>query len=313
MTSIRIRSPLMFRRPIAIAQQRVDNVAERYQDKFLVKLLVRTTKEFIADDATHMAAAISYYALLSLFPMIIGLIAVLSFFWQDTAVQDLIISWMSGFLPGAEDVIRDYEIEDLIAVRGPVGAFALIGMFWTASAIFGGITRSINRAWDVDHDRPLYISKPYQMLMALATGLLFLTSTSINIFLGASEQFASANLPIPEFLISGTSSAILYASSFTLMLAVFMVLYKYVPNTKTYWRYIWPGALVAAVLFEITENLFIIYLSRFANFSNVYGALTPVVIVLIWSYLSGLILILGAELSSEYCRIRRGVERGSLR
>ena len=304
----------MFRRPIAIAQQRVDNVAERYQDKFLVRLLVRTTKEFIADDATHMAAAISYYALLSLFPMIIGLIALLSFFWQDTAVQDLIISWMSGFLPGAEDFIRDYEIEDLIAVRGPVGAFALIGMFWTASAIFGGITRSINRAWDVDHDRPLYISKPYQMLMALATGLLFLTSTSINIFLGASEQFASANLPIPEFLISGTSSAILYASSFTLMFAVFMVLYKYVPNTKTYWRYIWPGALVAAVLFEITENLFIIYLSRFANFDNVYGStLAPVVIVLVWSYLSGLILILGAELSSEYCRIRRGVERGALR
>ena len=303
----------MFRRPIAIAQQCVDSVIERYQDKFLVKLLVRTTKEFIADDATHMAAAISYYALLSMFPMIIGLIAILSFFWQDTEAQKLIINWMSGFLPGATDFIEDYDIQNLIAVRGPVGAFALIGLFWTASAIFGGITRSINRAWDVDHDRPLYISKPYQMLMALATGLLFVLSTSINIFVGASERFASANLPIADFLISGTSSAVLYAGSFTLMFAVFMALYKYVPNTKTYWRHIWVGALVAALLFEITENLFIIYLNRFANFSNVYGALTPVVVVLIWSYLSGLILILGAELSSEYCRLRRGVERGMLR
>ena len=311
----------MFRRPIAIAQQCVDSVIERYQDKFLVKLLVRTTKEFIADDATHMAAAISYYALLSLFPMIIGLIAILSFFWQDTAAQNLIIDWMSGFLPGSEGFrwpneegfTWRNEIENLIAVRGPVGMFALIGLFWTASAIFGGITRSINRAWDVDHDRPLYISKPYQMLMALATGLLFVLSTSINIFVGASERFANANLPIPAFLISGTSSAVLYAGSFTLMFAVFMALYKYVPNTKTYWRHIWVGALVAALLFEITENLFIIYLNRFANFSNVYGALTPVVVVLIWSYLSGLILILGAELSSEYCRLRRGVERGMLR
>lgn len=313
MTSIRIRSPLMFRRPIAIAQQCVDSVIERYQDKFLVKLLVRTTKEFIADDATHMAAAISYYALLSLFPMIVGLIAILSFFWQDTAAQDLMINWMSGFLPGSEEFIARYDIKNLIAVRGPVGAFALIGLFWTASAIFGGITRSINRAWDVDHDRPLYISKPYQMLMALATGLLFVLSTSINIFVGASERFASANLPISDFLISGTSAAVLYAGSFTLMFAVFMVLYKYVPNTKTYWRHIWVGALAAALLFEITENLFIIYLSRFANFDNVYGALAPVVVVLIWSYLSGLILILGAELSSEYCRLRRGVERGVLR
>ena len=303
----------MFRRPIAIAQQRVDDVADRYQDKFLVKLLLRTAKEFIADDATHMAAAISYYALLSLFPMIVGLIAVLSFFWQDTAVRDLMINWMSGFLPGSENFIREYEILDLIKAPGTVGMFALVGMFWTASAIFGGITRSINRAWDVSQDRPLYISKPYQMLMALATGLLFLTSTSINVFLGASERFASAKLPIPDFLITGTSSLALYASSFALIFAVFMMLYKYVPNTKTYWRYIWPGALVAAVLFEITENLFIIYLSRFANFDNIYGTtLAPVVIVLVWSYMSGLILILGAELSSEYCRIKRGIERGVL-
>ena len=196
----------MFRRPIAIAQQRVDDVADRYQDKFLVKLLLRTAKEFIADDATHMAAAISYYALLSLFPMIVGLVAILSFFWQDAAVQQLMIDWMSGFLPGSEQFIRDYQIPELIRAPGTVGAFALVGMLWTASAIFGGITRSINRAWDVDQDRPLYISKPYQMLMALATGLLFLTSTSINIFLGASERFVSAKLPIPDFLITGTSS-----------------------------------------------------------------------------------------------------------
>ncbi len=302
----------MFRRPIAIAQQRVDDVADRYQDRFLVKLLLRTAKEFIADDATHMAAAISYYALLSLFPMIVGLVAVLSFFWQDMEARELMISWMSGFLPGSENFIREYQIPEFIAAPGTVGVFALVGMFWTASAIFGGITRSINRAWDVSQDRPLYISKPYQMLMALATGLLFLTSTSINIFLGASERFASAKLPIPDFLISGTSSLVLYASSFALIFAVFLMLYKYVPNTKTYWKYIWPGALVAAVLFEITENLFIIYLSRFANFRDVYGALAPVVIVLVWSYMSGLILILGAELSSEYCRIKRGIERGVL-
>ena len=117
---------------------------------------------------------------------------------------------------------------------------------------------------------------------------------------------------VGDILVSTTSLVILHASSFALVLMVFLMLYKYMPNTRTYWRYIWLGALVAAILFETTKNLFIIYLNTFTNFANVYGTLAPVVALLLWTYLSGLILILGAELSSEYGRIRRGIERGVL-
>ena len=70
--------------------------------------------------------------------------------------------------------------------------------------------------------------------------------------------------------------------------------------------------MVAAALFEITKEVFILYLNTFTGFENVYGSLAPVIVLLIWTYLSGLILILGAELSSEYGRIREGVERGVL-
>ena len=72
------------------------------------------------------------------------------------------------------------------------------------------------------------------------------------------------------------------------------------------------GAVVAAALFEITKNLFIWYLNTFTDFSSIYGTLASVVVLLIWTYLSGLFLILGAELSSEYERIRRGGKRGTL-
>ena len=88
---------------------------------------------------------------------------------------------------------------------------------------------------------------------------------------------------------------------------LFLLIYKFMPNTKTYWRYIWPGAIVAAVLFEVTKNVFIIYVNRFANFENVYGSLAPVIAMLLWAYVGSLILILGAEISSEYGRLRRGV------
>ena len=96
------------------------------------------------------------------------------------------------------------------------------------------------------------------------------------------------------------------------MLAVFLLIYRFMPNTRTYWRYIWPGALVAAVLFELTKNVFIVYLDRVANFENVYGALAPVIVLLMWTYVSSIVLIFGAEISSEYGRLKQGVGRGVL-
>ena len=302
-----IRTSPMLRRHIATAHEHVDPIVDRFQDKFLIKLAVRTVKELIEDDATHMAAAISYYTMLSMFPLIVGLISVLSFFWHDEAVQGLIITWASGFLPESEAFIRD-SVEQIVKTRGAIGVFALIGLFWTGSAIFGGITRSINRAWDVHADRPIYLSKARQLLMAFMTGLLFLASMTINAFVGFTQEL---ELPLPGVLVSNISVAMLYAGSFALIFIVFLMLYKYVPNAKTYWNEVWVGALVAAALFEITEYVFIQYLSRFAGFDNVYGVfLAPVIVILLWSYVVGLILILGAEVSSEYGRLKRGLERG---
>ena len=97
------------------------------------------------------------------------------------------------------------------------------------------------------------------------------------------------------------------------MLLIFLLLYKMVPNTKTYWRYIWPGALLAAVLFETSKNLFILYLERFASYQNVYGSLAPVIVLLLWAFVSSFIVLMGAEISSEYERLKHNVDRGTVR
>ena len=313
-----IQNNATIRRGKVIARYRFRAIMQRVRRHMAIMLVIRTLQEMSDDDATHMAAAISYYALVSLFPLTLGLIAIMSFI-QDAPSAQTITSWVASFLPGSENLVK-VNIESVLAVRGTIGLFALVGLFWAGSAIFGGITRSINRAWDVHNDRPLYLSKARQLVMAVLTGLLFLFSTSITTFLRVYERFAEINIPfgdmlagpLGDMLVSTTSMAILHASSFVLVLMVFLMLYKFMPNTRTYWRYIWLGALVAAILFETTKNLFIIYLNTFTNFANVYGTLAPVVALLLWTYLSGLILILGAELSSEYGRIRRGIERGVL-
>lgn len=300
----------LIRRGKTIARHRHRAIMRQVRRRLVIMLIIRTLQEMSDDDATHMAAAISYYALLSLFPLTLGLIAIMSFV-HDAPSPEIITSWVTSFLPGSENLVK-VNIESVLAVRGTIGVFAVLGLFWAGSAIFGGIMRSINRAWDVHTDRPLYLSKARQLVMAVLTGSLFLFSTSISTFLRVYERFASIELPFGDVLVSTTSLVILHASSFVLVLLVFLMLYKYMPNTRTYWRYIWLGALVAAILFEATKNLFILYLNTFTNFADVYGTLAPVVALLLWTYLSGLILILGAELSSEYGRIRRGIERGVL-
>ena len=98
--------------------------------------------------------------------------------------------------------------------------------------------------------------------------------------------------------------------SFIANLAIFLTLYKVLPNTKTHWRYIWPGALLAALLFEGGKYLFVFYLENFATFSAVYGSIGSVIALLLWAYVSAFILILGAELSSEYGRMLQGIGRG---
>ncbi len=283
----------------------------RLEASFAVRLLVRTIKEMSADDATHMAAGVSYYALFSLFPLFLFLIAALSLVLETDEIRLRLIDAFSGYFPGSDQLINA-NLEAVLKVRGALGVFGVLGLLWSGSAVFGGVSRAVNRAWDVHVDRPFFISKPRQLAMAAGVGLLFLVSLSVVALARAADRFIGVNADGSSSMLSWLAPAILQISSLFLTTAMFMLMYKYMPNTRTYWHYIWPGAVGAAVLFELAKNLFVLYLGKFANFENVYGALTPVIVLSLWTYVSGLILIFGAELSSEYGRLRRGLARGVL-
>jgi len=281
---------------------KLQRIKERLLKIFLVQLVVRTVQELGADDASHMAAGIAYYAVLSLFPLLLGLIAIFGLVLPSETVQQELFEFFERNLPGAVDVLEE-NIEQVIRLRGAIGAVSLVLLFWSASAMFGAIGRSINRVWDVHKDRPFYIRKVRDLGMALGTGILFLLSV------GATAIFSI--LRATELSVGGIAvdvAARLLAFLFSL--GIFLVLYKIMPNTKTYWRYVWPGAVLAAVLFEIAKTLFVFYLDHFASYDMVYGSVASVIILLFWIYISAFILILGGEFSAEYGRMREGVKRG---
>ena len=277
----------------------------------VVLLILRTVREMGRDDATHMAAGVAYYAILSLFPLTVGLLFVFSLILGSGSFEDELVDFFQTYSPGSDELLAQ-NIQAVQGVRGVLGVIGVIGLFWTASAMFGAISRAVNRAWDIHEDRPFYIDKVRNLLMSCGVGMLFLMSVSATAFLQILGRIDLPGLGRLDFLEHGGINLLTRPLPFIFTLCIFLMVYRYVPNTQTHWRYIWPGALVAAIAFEVGKSLFVFYLENFADYAKVYGSLGSVVAFLAWTYISALILIAGAELSSEYGRMSQGVGQGRL-
>jgi len=266
-----------------------------------VQLFVRTVEGAGSHDIGQRAAGVAYYSILSVFPLLLGLIAIFGFFLPSVNLQDALLKFVGNNIPGATNVLKD-NIAGIIRLRGVMSILSIIVLFWGASALFSAISLVINRAWDINKSRSFFIRKASELGMVFGTGILFLLS------LGAS---AIVTLMRGALNLPATNDAKVYLSgriiAFVLMFTVFLLLYKLVPNIKTYWRNVWLGALLATVLFELARTLFLFYLQNFANYQLIYGSITSIIILLIWIYYSAFILILGAEFTFQYSHMRYSV------
>ena len=279
---------------------------QQIEDRLLgiptVQLVVRTVRELGADDASHMAAGVAFYGVLALFPLLLGLIALFGMFLPSQTVQEQLFDFFGRNLPGSVELVEQ-NINHVIRLRGALGLLSLVGLFWSGSAMFGAVSRAINRAWDIHEDRPFYKRKLRDLSMALGIGVLFLLSLGVS---SVVSFLSSAGLPYSSAAVDIGARFV----AFFITLAIFLLIYRFIPNTKVFWRYIWTGAILGAVLFEIAKTLFVLYIDRFTNYEAVYGSVASVIILLLWIYISAFIIILGAEFSSEYGRMREGVGRG---
>ncbi len=283
--------------------------ATRLGRSTVARLTVRVVQELGDDDATHMAASVSYYAVLSLFPLVLGLSTIISTVANSPDRQDQVIAFIVDYLPGSEAFVRD-TLDSLSRYNAAFGVVSFFSLLWAGSAVFGGITRAVNRAWDVEKDPPFYKNKPRQLLMAAGVSLLFFISVGTTSLFRLATSYNIGGVPLEDYL-GGWGMAILMEIPVLLVnFLIFAIIYKFLPNTRTHWKYLWLGAVVAAVLFEAGKHLFIWYLDNFADYSELYGSVASVVVLMVWAYFSAFILILGAEIASEYRRLKLAIERG---
>ena len=292
------------RNQIQRLKERSQRVISRLLKIPAIQLIYRVAVGLGDHDTTQRAAGIAYYAILSIFPLLLGLVAIFGFFLPSANLQDALLKFISSNFPGAAGFFSQ-NIASIIQLRGSMGMLSIVLLIWGASSMFGAINLAINRSWEVHRFRSFFISKANELSMTLSAGVLFLLSlgsSALISVLGGIFGLHSANL-----IMLDVGSRLV---GFLLILVVFLLLYKLIPNTRTYWRDIWPGALAAAVLFEIARTLFVFYLANFANYQLLYGSIASIIILLVWIYYSAFILILGAEFTFQYGRMRNSVITG---
>lgn len=260
----------------------------------------RTYKGFVQHQGNANAAAIAYYTLFSIFPLTLLLISLGSFLLDTAQAQPAALAVVRVYVPtGVEFVQRN--IERVLEMRGTIGIIGVLAFIWSASGVFGGLSRAINSAWDVDRPRPAWAERGLAAGMVLLIALLFFLSLLSTAAFELVARLSTIILGEPVW--TGLSTRIL-PYIFTLLL--FSFLYRVLPHTRVTWPEVLPGALLASLAWEVAKYGFTFYLTRFASYNLVYGPVAAVIALLLWSYISGVIILLGAEFTVQYARRRRG-------
>jgi membrane protein len=267
----------------------------------------RTLREFQADELTDRAAALTYYAVLSLFPSVIVLIAILGLLGQYPRTSDALLNIVGQVGPSsAVDTFRG-PIEDVVKAKGGAGAllgFGLVGAVWSASGYVGAFFRAANVVYETREGRPFWKLRPLQVAVTIVMTIL-LALVAIAIVLTGSLAHA-----VGDTIGLGSSSVTVWNwAKWPVLLVVLSgmigALYYVAPNARQPGlRWISPGSAIALVTWIVASVLFGLYVSQFGSYDKTYGALGGVIIFLVWLWVSNLALLFGLEFDAELERSR---------
>jgi membrane protein len=299
----------VYRRVLVESRRAYNGVIRQVEGWPLGAVLLDTVRHAGRHQVGDLAAGLAYYVLFALFPLLLAIIAVFSFFLDRETVQAELVSLLGQYMPRAEGIV-DRNLDAVFRLRGPIGILSVLVLLWTGSNVFGALTRMLDRAWEVRDTHAFHIARVRSLAMVLAVLAVVLVSLFSATLLQFAEDLAALDplgLGLGAFLASG-ARFLLGGSSLVGSILFPILLYRFVPSEQQPWPNILAGAALAGLLFEVAKNAFLLYLGNFANYDLVYGSLASVIILLFWVYISGFILILGAEFGAAVGRWRRGVK-----
>lgn len=263
-----------------------------------LEILSHSVQSFNDARASQAAASMAYYAIFSLFPLLLALVAGGSFVLESEQVYQTVIEYVTQALPTSEELIKG-NIDQVLKLRGPVGIIGLVSLLWSGTGVFAVLAYNINQAWPEAESRNLLEKRLVALGMVFALAILLtlsiVSTAAINLLPRLRVPLWGGVSAYDTPLWSIVSSVIPWL--FTLLL--FVSLYRWIPNTEVKWSQAFWGALVATLGWEIATQTFTWYLtSGMARYQLVYGSLGTVVALMFWIYLSSLITFYGAHLSA---------------
>ncbi|GEL78134.1 YihY/virulence factor BrkB family protein [Tenuibacillus multivorans] len=250
---------------------------------------------FIDDDVVGMSAQLSYFFLLSLFPFLIFLLTLIGFMpIPESSVFNIIYRY---FPSDSMDLIVD-NINQLMANRnGGLLSFGLILTIWSASNGINALVRVFNRAYETEEDRSFIVTRLISIVMTIAMILVLAVALALPVFGREIGDFIFTILGYSESFIAFWN-VFRWILSFVIIIFVLTILYILAPNKEIKLRHAIPGAFVATTGWQLTSLGFSFYVENLGNFSYTYGSLGGMIVLLIWLFLSGMMLIIGGEVNA---------------
>jgi membrane protein len=291
--------------PAAEDEDKVDSPTDL--DKRSWKYVLRkTAREFSDDQCTDLAAALTYYAVLALFPAAIALTSLLGLVGQGTESVDEVLKILDNLgAKGVTDAVGP-TLRDLSANQsaGLALVAGLLGALWSASGYVGAFGRAMNRVYEIREGRPVWKLRP--AMLALTAVLVVLTALSLAalVLTGPVVDQVARSLGLGSTFVT-VFSIVKWPVLVLVVVLIVALLYYFTPNIRQpKFRWVSVGAVLAIVVWALASAAFGFYVANFSSYDKTYGALAGVIVFLLWLWLTNLALLFGAELDAELERGR---------
>ena len=270
----------------------------------VVKFITSNFNEFLAKNGPYMSAAIAYYAFFSLFPLSLALIAVFSLVLGVKGFEQQLIDGLRQQIPvlaEADDEFLDNFFRSLKQGRTVGGVVAIIGLFWVSQQVFSAIRKSINVIWGINKTRPFLTERLMDLALMFGAATLLFASVFITGLIEYISDLTAIWLPDAPISDAALWQRLAVFVPFILSFVVFLTLLWWLPNTKLRFKEVWPTALAGAAAFEISKAIFIFYLRNMSGVAtSIYGGVSMIIVLMIFVYVSAIILLVAAMLTSRY-------------
>jgi len=265
------------------------------------QVLSESLRNFLSEDSLAVSASIAYHSLLCVFPFLLLLMGMSGYYVKHHELAGRLAIILERYLPMNPDfIVRN--LEGISRAYGRVGFFSFLLLLWGSSGIFLPLEKALNRAWEAEKERSWLRRQLLALGMAVVIGLLILLSSTVvgvNVYVHGWLRRGGHLFPSP--LLALAYHLLIIASTFSLTLIMFVVLFKVLPNRHMHFSQVLPSALLTALFWEAARSLFTLLLPVF-NYGHVYGSIGVVVALMSWMYMSSAVMLFGAQISRSLYR-----------